>query len=276
MNPADLRKHLAEYADGELPETLRGSIEARLAADRDARDEVERWQALRRCAGRALDSEPVPPGLEARIRATLRVHSSPGRRRVLHLGTSGLAVAAALLLTVFVWPQGAEATSIGAAYLADQHRASALTRRADLFGVRRGMSWKKFDRLRKEGDFGQIAAHASFRCRVPSMLAQGYRLQGACEYVRGDRTRVVHAYFRCLEAGGNTMSLFVMDRCVRLCSEGGKPGHCCHGDRREYHVARHGKYTLIAWVQDGRTYVLCCGIAEPEDLVRMADVSASR
>lgn len=67
---AEALKHLAAYLDDELGERRRGALERHLEACRScfSRAEFERLLTARL---RELGSEPVPAGLEARVRQLL-------------------------------------------------------------------------------------------------------------------------------------------------------------------------------------------------------------
>lgn len=276
MTPAELRSQLANYADGELDPAIRDAIAAKLADDPVGAGEVRRWQSLRQSAQRAVMNESVPAGLQDRIRNGLR-NAEPAsppttRPRVYRLGLSGLAAAAVVVFAVALWPQGSPATAgIDAKYFERQHFDGALGAHRDDLGVRHGVSWEEFQNERRSGDITRIAERATFYCAMPKSEDTGYCLQGASEYVRGDNTRVLHAYYRCLDRGGNLISLFVIDREIDVCGKDDGNADCYRTERREYHTAATDRISIVRWTEGGRTYVLCCGLASTTQLARMAD-----
>jgi anti-sigma factor RsiW len=73
MNPID-DELLMAYADGELDAAHAAAVETQIAGDPDAREAVRRFRESRRLAGTAFAEEPVPPALEAAVRAAARRH----------------------------------------------------------------------------------------------------------------------------------------------------------------------------------------------------------
>ncbi|MHC4957363.1 MAG: anti-sigma factor family protein [Planctomycetota bacterium] len=90
--------------DGELPEQEAAELRARIEADADLRREFERRRKLVE-AVRGLPVEPAPPELAERLDAALAGGTSGGGN-VLRGWWAPMAVAAALLVAVFVWPGG--------------------------------------------------------------------------------------------------------------------------------------------------------------------------
>lgn len=267
MMQGRLRHYLAEYADGALDPALRREIEALLARDPEARAEVARWQALRRAAGRAIAGEPVPGGLAERIRRGLRERSARRVPRLLRLGVVPLAAAAAVILAVTVWPQGASATSIEAAGFADVYRRCALTHKHDTFQVRNAAGEacpRALCRIRQK---------AAFACSVPNVAGCGrFRVEGACTCgPRGCDSHVVHVYFRSVDHPEQVVSVFAVDRRVKLCRKDG--AHCpnCSTCRRCYDVASDGEVKLVSWQECGQSYVLVCQRMDERGLTELAD-----
>ena len=73
MKPID-DELLMAYADGELDVAHAAAVEAQIAGDPDAREAVRRFRETRKLAGSAFAEEPVPPALEAAVRAAARRH----------------------------------------------------------------------------------------------------------------------------------------------------------------------------------------------------------
>lgn len=280
MDPLS-RDKLAAYADGEFDVAERARIEAGLADDAAARAEVARWRALRQCAQRVLLNTAVPPGLADRVRAGLPVAHRRRTPRIYRLGFSGLAAAAVIMLAFFMWPQGARAKPIKASYFANQHRERAVVEHADTLGVRAGIDWEEFNARGLSGNINAIIREASFARPLAEVAAEldkfDYRLQGACAYDGDDDIQVTHAYYRCFQdiSRGNTVSVFVLDRPVQLCGDDGCDCRCRKQGDREYRVAivpiGTGKVTIVSWIVEGRTYVVCCGVATEDQLIHMAD-----
>ena len=261
MNPSELRKHLPTYADGELEPALRERIESLLESDPASRAELQRWQALRHCAHRAIAEEPLPAGLAELVRNRLAARRRPATGRILRLGLPGLAAAAAIVLAVTFWPRGAQATPVEAHGFADVYRTCAVAHRHDTFDVRDKVPADVMAQLREE---------AAFICNVPDATKCGFHVDGACECFHGDEgIRVVHVYFRCNKDDTKVISAFATDRRVDMCSEGCQCPECAAG-RRHYHVAHDDDVTLLAWTDDDRSYVVCSDMNE-KTLVRMVD-----
>lgn len=265
MNPAELRQRLLEYADGELNPAECAEVEAYLRDHPAERVAVERWRALRQCARRVLDTEAVPEGLADRVRA--RVTSARGRHsaRWYRLGASGLAAAAVLVLAVFMWPRGAQATSIQVSGFAAVHRRCALERRHDTFNVRTGEA---------SGALRQLQAVEPLARQLPNLTAAGYQLDSVCRCgppeCRGCGARVLHACFRRSDDQDVVVSSFVVDRSVQLCAADGS--HCskCQRGGRCFRCGTDGDITVVGW-SDGRTSYLLAAHMPRHELIRLAE-----
>ncbi len=265
MTPAEVRQHLAAYADGELPPAVRAEVETALAAAPKLRAEAARWQALRRAVGRTVQSEMVPAELAERIRAGLAANGATPpvhpHGRVHRLGLAGLSAAAVLALALFIWPRGAQATSLDVRGLAKIHRTCAQEHRHDTLRVRGcapGTACQK------------IKARAGFAGDVPDATACGeYSLDGACQCSPARGVRAVHIYYRSKQAPERVLSVFAVDRGLELATPGG-PCPRCNCGQRSYRRGTDAGVTLVGWQQDGRSYVLVGPLPEPE-LVRLAD-----
>lgn len=274
MDPADIRRHLAAYADGELVGPERIAVEAHLRRHPDDVAPVRRWRELRGMVGRMLLNEPVPAGLAERVRAGLaagRIQARP-RWRVYRLGLPGLAVAAAILLAVVVVPRGAEASRpIATEGFAGIYRRCALTHHHDTLGVRGGSSWAEFQPPCDRAALARLRQAAAFPCHPADLSTCGaYHLNGACECAPNPDVRVVHAYFLRTEPDARVISAFVVDQRVRLCTAGGEPCPACTAGQRRYCSGYDGEVTVVAWVSGNRSYVLA-GQVDERELVRMAD-----
>ncbi len=263
MKPADLPQYLAAYADGELDPATRAEVETLLAEQPEARAAVQRWQALRQAARRAVEHEPIPAGLEARLRANLRAARHPKRApRVYRFGLSGLAVAAALMLAFFVWPAGAAGTPVKACDFARIFRHCAIEHRHDPYAVR---SNKPCERM------GKLCGRCSMNCAMPDVAACGrYQLDGGCDCSPCEGLRVVHAYFRANDDPNAVVSVFATDCRIKLCGVNGVACPCCVQSEHDYHGGTDGDVSVVGWREGTHTYVLV-GRMPPKELVHLAE-----
>jgi len=266
MNSSEIHKHLAEYADGELDPAHRAEIEAHLAQDADSRAEVARWQALRQSTHRALVSEPVPRGLEDRIRANLRASRRVRGRRLYYFGLPGLGVAAAVVLALFLWPRGgAAATNVPVSGFASVYRHCALEHRHDTLNVRGDAGCKTLSELQ---------ADTPLAAGLPDLPSHGYRLDGACwcgpPECKQCGARVLHAYFRRSDDPNDVVSAFVISCPIKLCSCNGKPCPGCRRGAAEFRDGTDGDVSLVCWTCQSVSYVLA-GRMPQEKLARLAD-----
>jgi hypothetical protein len=273
MNETEIRNKLPLYADGELSPADTAEVETYLRNNPAAQAEVAACQKLRLVVGRVLTTESIPVGLEDRLRSHLRGLRVVRGPRVFRLGLSGLAAAAVLMLTFFLWPEGTPASAAGGAaatFFTDHHWEAAYEDHPDDLGVRDGRDWEEFDRTKCSGCCKRLCSKTPFPCSLPDMSAMGYRLQGATVFRLKD-DRVVQAYFRCADEVGSMFSIFVVEDELRLFDRAGKPVSVLEGKTRVYNGGRCGKFSVVSFVADGQTYILCCGKATPEQLVAMAD-----
>jgi anti-sigma factor RsiW len=265
MNPSELRKHLAEYADGELDPAQRAELEAHLAQDPASQADVARWQALRQCAHRALAGETVPPGLDERLRARLRAARHGHTRRLYRFGVPGLAAAAAIVLALFLWPKGAEATSVHASGFASVYRHCAVERRHDALQVRNATGCKTLAQLRAE---------TPLAAGLPDLARHGYQLDGACWCAPPECTqcgmRVLHVYYRRADDPNDVVSAFAMGCRLKLCSCSGTPCAGCRRGAREFQDGTDGDVTLVSWTDRRVSYVLA-GRLPREQLAQLAE-----
>lgn len=271
MTETELHRRLAEFADGEVDPRTREQLAAQCAIDAQARAEVRRWQALRRCTHRVLCSEQVPAGLAERILSEVRgprLERGPRffRAPLLRVGAP-LAAAAAVAFAVFVVaPRYAAATPVKACDFARVYRACALEGRHDPFRVRGAQDGA--------GALDTLRGHARFPCKLMNVAEHsGYRVDGGCTCSPCSGLKVVHAYFRAADDPNEVISAFVMERRVKLCGPDGSacPGKAgCPRKGRNYHTASDGEVTVVSWDEADRTYVLVSR-ADGADLVGLAD-----
>src|SRR5262245_28773676 len=128
----DLHEKLARYADNELDAQERSALEAQIAGSPELAAEVERWKALRCCAGRAMRDCFVSPGFEARLRDKVNHAGSFSGSRVYRI-SNWLAAAAAIVLFAVFWssrpkvvqPGQVQAGSISPATLVEVYESCA-------------------------------------------------------------------------------------------------------------------------------------------------------
>lgn len=255
MTPSDARDLIPAYADGELDAARRTALEGDLAADPGLRAEVQRWQALRRCAQRGINAVSVPDGLAERIRARLRAEAGGPRHRprAYRLGLSGLAAAAVLVAGFTLWPRGAVARPVEARGFADIHRVCALLNHHDTLGVRGGHALADFTPTGGGVAVAQLRTRAAMTAAVPDLSGRGLQLVGACTCSPCPELRVVHAYFRSEQ--GEMVSLFAADSPIALCAAGRVCPCCTHGDRR-YRSSSEGEVSVVCATVNNTSFVL--------------------
>ncbi len=270
MSPSELRERLAAFADGELDPDCRPEMEAHLETHPEDRAEVERWQALRQSARRALRSEPVPADLGDRIRAGLRPAPKASTRRaprIYRLGFSGVAVAALITLAVLLLP-GAQ--PIEASGFANIHSGCAVRAHHDTLNVRGDLSWKAVASLDQQGCRDAIRRNAAFPCKIPRFRQRGYYLCGACKCSPSSEVQLVHAYFLNSDADDRIVSVFAVDHRIEL-QTGGAACPQCQTGQRDYAAGKDNDVELVCWTEGGRSYVLACGKLNQQELVQLAD-----
>ena len=268
MNCSDMQPRLAVYADGELAAELRAPMEAHLADCQKCRVQVERWQALRRCAQRAIASEALPAGLEQRLRQRLHTQSGTARRRLIKFVVPGLAAAAVIVVAVLLYLPGSgggsvalAAVDVSAEDFARAYRGCAVAKHHDSHNCR-GMSGRDAREL--------LARELGFKPLVADLSAHGYVLAGACKCFPVHDLRVIHVHYRSQDTQAQVVSLFSADRCVRLKAGTrfrgeGDPGH----PDRSYEVAQAGQVNVLKWDEQRVSFALC-GRVLPEKLHELA------
>lgn len=255
MTPSDVRDLVPAYADGELDEARRTALEGHLAADPGLRAEVQRWQALRRCAQRGINAVAVPDGLAERVRARLRAEAGGPRHRprAYRLGLSGLAAAAVLVAGFTLWPRGAVARPVEARGFADIHRVCALLNHHDTLGVRGGQPPADFTPMDGGVAVSRLRARGAITAAIPHLSRRGLQLVGACTCSPCPELRVVHAYFRSEQ--GEMVSVFAADSPIALCAAGRVCPCCTHGERL-YRSSSEGEVSVVCATANNASFVL--------------------
>lgn len=233
---------LTEYADGALPEALRGEVQRHLDACPPCRaiagKECGARQLLRACADRLRGGEPLPPDLRARCQAASRlgagihVWSRPSVR---------FAIAAALIL--FFGALVSVVTRRSDSLLAAQLTADHI-KCFGLFAPEDGKTMDAEDAQRMlQTRFG-LDVHVP-----PSSSGDGVDLLNArtCLYADG---KVPHLMY---EANGHDISLFVLEGETRAPAE----------------LDAFGHHTRI-WSRGGNTFVMITPSPE-QSVARAAD-----
>lgn len=263
MNCEQASEHSAVYADGEADASLQTALAAHLSACPRCRAEVERWQALRRCAQRAMTSEVLPTGLQTRLVARLRRRPALLGQRALRLfGT--MSAAAAIILAVTFWPRTAGAKTVVADKFAEIYQMCAVDHRHDGQHVR-GLSLAEAR--------AKLAQCLRSRVLVPDLSAHGYKLDGACRCFHVDNVRVVHAYYRAVDDASRVVSVFSVDCCLSLARCENCERGVCHGKcprQRLYQEAAAQDVLVLKWNDGAATYALCGALARDE-LYSLAD-----
>lgn len=279
MNCAQARPHLEVHADGELQADLRPALEAHLRSCERCRGMVERWRALRRCAGRVLSGTGIPAGLDSRIAATIAGQRGLAGRRM-WLRNGAFAAAAVLLISVGVWrfggfgisgkPGGGGSTPVLASIPAVPPEKLAFIYNwcnvghpeiHDQFNVHSVAS----DTAREK-----LAEVVACNILLPDLRAQGYKLDGACRCFPVD-AHVLHAYFKSPDS--KPISVFSIEGRVTLASGrqafGAEPAH------RQYEEASANSVNIVKWDTCSASYAICSTL-DMEQLVKLADSDSFR
>ncbi len=283
MNASDLRLFLAPYADGELDDARRAQVEAFLAENASAREEVQRWRNLRRCACRAWPVGAAPAGLRERVLQRL-AHEGRGfhvPRRYLGFGTVlALAAVVAFLALIYDWP-GTETTgpvvsngvALAAADFARVHQHCACGRsRHDGFSV----TGKAPGEAR-----AVLAAHygPNFPLCLPDFSAQGYQLAGACGCPPRKGMQSLHVVYVRADSGTaarpeDVISFFALPCRVGLSACDKRRAGCKQrAVPHEYSLARTpDNVNVVAW-DESQGSVALVSAAGTDQLMSLADTA---
>jgi len=251
-----------------LAAELRAPVEAHLAECQKCRTEVERWQALRRCAQRAVASEALPAGLEQRLRQRLHTQSRTARRRLFTFVGTGLAAAAVIMVALLLYLPGGgggavalAAIDVSAEDFAQIYRKCAMAGHRDSHNCR-GMSAQDATEF--------LARELGFKPLVADLSAHGYVLEGACECFPVRDVRMIHVRYRSQDTQDQFVSLFSANRRIRLKACSRCRGKCGHGQaERSYEVAQAGQVNVLKWDAQRRSFALCSQM-EQEELLELA------
>ena len=266
MNHEQARDNLPLFADGELDPERTAELEVLLSASAELRAELERWQALRRCANRVVMAAAIPGGLEDRIRAGLGRSRRFWQSRPLRLfaSTSGLAAAAVLMLALWLWPTATVPSGvrlIAADSFADRYRHCACEHRCRDVDVDLGDIAAARERL---------AGLKSFPVLLPDLRDRGFELDGVCLCFKVPGVSVVHAFYRRSGPEPAVVSFFSLDQKVHL-----KDCRCesCTGPDgllRHYEIAECQSVLVCKWDEAVNSFAVC-GEMQPGELRELAD-----
>jgi hypothetical protein len=261
----DLHEQLARYADNELDARERGELEARIAESPELAAEVERWKALRCCAGRAVRDCCVPAAFAARLRDKVNHAGSFSGSRFYRIATVLAAAAAIVLFVVFRTnrPENARPGVMQAGVLSP----------AALVEVYESCAKKHHEgvKLEKIGCTKSAEALATQVCRgytvvVPDLTPLGYSLAGMCRCMDDTGVPGLHVYYQNNSDPKELLSVFSISRCTPLknCAK----SHCCVTER-DYEVTTIHGVSVLRWDERGGHFALA-GELKPEALTRLA------
>lgn len=256
MNETDIDSLLMPYADGELPTDQQAVVEAYLAENSEAREQVERWRAVRQTAHRVSSPKSLPSGLPARIAANLaRERGRVVRQRLMSGGI--MSAAAMVLIAVILWKTGDQGVIPTPPELVSvQVSPVAFKKYHDSCG-----EWEGHDALHVAGEsydsiLSKTRTDSEYRPLIPDLTAQGYRLDGACVCMKIGSSPAMHARYQNLEHPEEFVSVISIGKLISLkgCPEP------CDGDgkyRRFYQLASEGQLNIVKWNGPRATYALC-------------------
>lgn len=270
MNCTEARRHLAVFADDELSSPLREQIAAHLADCSQCRNEAAAWRELRGATARRHASITAPAGLRERVAAALRQprvvsrerRPSGGRWRIL---IAGLAAAASFGIMVTVAYQ----TFWDSTIRAHHNGASSANQAAfspDLLAsvYERCACKDQHNELHYAGEDAKqeeikLCAAQQFAVAVPDLKSSGFQLAGVCECPPGQKSPVVHAYYRSTADATQFISLFSFKQRIRIETCSSSMGRCGSRDTRSYesYADETAKVALLKWDEGGNSYVLC-------------------
>lgn len=271
MNIIEARQHVFAYADGELAAQARREFESAMRAFPQLAEEVEQARALRRCLNRVLLSNSLPAGLEARVRENLRRrYPAPRGATRLLWPVVGVAAAIALLMLVFqfrggesggVWSAPAAAMAeVATSEFAHVHERCACRERHGPFEyighTCPADAQRAYDRNNE-----------AYAVAIPDLIHSGYELDGICECFGDSSISVVHAYYRFPGRRPEIVSIFSLDRHVKL-KEGRPLDVDCFG--RNYEVGESEGVTVLKWNGKRNSFAVCA-YSDADTLLNIAE-----
>lgn len=265
MNSNDRHELLARYADGELEAPERNALESELAGSAEERAVVERWQALRRCAKRAVAGDALPAGLAGRVREAVTADRAFSNSRVYRLVSVFAAAAAVLLLAVFYSSRG----SIGPGTA-----VAGMTIDAERFAQIYSHCAKEHHESVALNKYCPVAAQElmdetcrDYRVLVPNLTQQGWDLYGICKcFPKNGPVAGMHVYYRSRDPQPRYLSFFSANRCIDIAGCGKQV--CCE-TQRTYQSAAAAGVNVVKWSEQGGCFVLA-GEIKVDELEKLA------
>jgi hypothetical protein len=271
MNCSDARQFLYSYADGELADDANPAAAGHFRTCRDCGRLVQVQRGLRATLRRGVEHEPVPDGLEDRIRRSITARRPDARaRRMLGLfGAKPLAIAAVLVIGVAVtWrvafsgePANPVAVAIATKHKYCNDRASVhhhdglLTTLVGLVGAMNAHEDYRFATIAPDlTPYGFYFESANF-CGLRNREC---RNGGHVVYVHKDGGKINRfSVFSVPKADPLTNLEMLVNsggvfRPVKAPPDEGGPEVC-----------------IVVWHKDD-THYICCGEVDPDQLVKMA------
>ncbi|MFO0838235.1 MAG: hypothetical protein U1D55_06875 [Phycisphaerae bacterium] len=288
MRDLELMQLLPRYADGDLAPEQRDAIDRRLAVDPALRAELQRMSAMRASVKRAMSSDAMPAGLEARVRASVRGVAGQKTGGALRLSGVGVALAAAVVLLAMLVPTRAPRDSrsrssasrapVATPLDSDSSAAAMVVVGPDAFSqIHRqcgdgGHDGYRIGRLSLSDARRHIASEVHFPFVLPDLSKDGLELECACPCFPSPHLRALHATYHELADFEQTVSLFSFNQPLMLsyCSVPPPPPA---PSGREYDMARDGDVTVLKWDDEGNSFAVA-GRMDARELSVIADASA--
>jgi hypothetical protein len=114
----------------------------------------------------------------------------------------------------------------------------------------------------------RIIGLVKFPVAIPDLTRRGYDLRGACLCMTGDDARVLHAYYESHTSPQVSVSLFSVDREIRIGACAAVPKNMILPSEGEKEVERcyrsitTGDLTLLQWNESRQSLILCGHVGE--------------
>lgn len=249
MSSTDWNELLARYADGEVSADERRAVEDEIARSPALGRIVDRWRALRDCAGRAMAADCAPAGLQQRLCATLRGDTGYAGTRTYKFVTYFAAAAAVILLALF-WNRESSIPNVAQAGFQISPERFAETYESCAKKIHEGVKLEGHCPVAAQALLDQTCR--DYVVAVPDLRPQGYELLGICHCLRHTNVKVTHAYYRSQSDPSRIISVFSIDRCMKL---GGCKTECCD-TKRQYELAQVKGVSIVHWEEHGGHFAM--------------------
>ena len=260
----DLHEQLARYADNELNAQERSELGAQIAGSPELAAEVERWKALRCCAGRAMRECCVSPDFEARLRDKVNHAGSFSGGRVYKIATF-LAAAAAIVLFVVFRGDGPNGAGLGVAQ-AGVLSPAQIARVFESCAKTHHEGVKLESCCTKAAEAKALQGCNGYKIVVPDLSQLGYKLAGMCRCLDDTGVPALHVYYQNESDPQELLSVFSISRCTPL--TGCAKSHCGE-TQRDYEVTTIHGVSVLRWDERGGHFALA-GELKPEVLEKLA------